>query len=100
MATSGKITGIAYKNGVANSDYTFWADWVRNKKSDANNTSIILRIDYGSTSFLFVGDAEREAEQAVLNSNSDLSATVLKVGHHGSDTSSSYVFLREVMETP
>lgn len=68
-----------------------------NGGSDANNTSIILRIDYGSTSFLFVGDAEREAEQAVLNSNSNLSATVLKVGHHGSDTSSSYVFLREVM---
>lgn len=47
MATSGKITGTAYKNGVANPDYTFWADWVRNSKSDANNTSnitVYLRI--------------------------------------------------------
>ena len=47
MATSGKITGIAYKGSAANSDYTFWADWVRNKKSDANNTSnitVYLRI--------------------------------------------------------
>lgn len=41
MATSGKITGTAYKSGVANPDYTFWADWVRNSKSDANNTSNI-----------------------------------------------------------
>lgn len=68
-----------------------------NGGGDTNNTSIILRIDYGETSFLFTGDAEREAEQAVLNKDIDLSATVLKVGHHGSDTSTSYVFLREIM---
>ena len=68
-----------------------------NGGADANNTSIILRIDYGETSFLFTGDAERDAEQVILNSGLDLSATVLKVGHHDSDTSTSYPFLREVM---
>ncbi len=68
-----------------------------NGGSDTNDTSIVLRIDYGKTSFLFTGDAEREAEQAVLSSGADLSATVLKVGHHGSDTSTSYPFLREIM---
>ena len=68
-----------------------------NGGSATNDTSIILRIDYGETSFLFTGDAERDAEQAVLNRGVDLSATVLKVGHHGSDTSTGYVFLREVM---
>lgn len=68
-----------------------------NGGSDTNNTSIILRIDYGETSFLFTGDAERDAEQVVLNKGVDLSATVLKVGHHGSDTSTGYVFLREIM---
>lgn len=68
-----------------------------NSGSDTNNTSIIFRIDYGETSFLFTGDAEREAEQAVLNSGLNLASTVLKVGHHGSDTSTTYPFLREVM---
>lgn len=68
-----------------------------NGGSDTNDTSIILRIDYGETSFLFTGDAEREAEQVVLNSGTDLKATVLKVGHHGSDTSTTYPFLREIM---
>ncbi|MFI3292592.1 MAG: ComEC/Rec2 family competence protein [Rikenellaceae bacterium] len=68
-----------------------------NSDTDANNTSIVLKITYGETSFLFTGDAEYEAEQVLLNSGYDLSSTVLKVGHHGSDTSSSYVFLREVM---
>jgi len=68
-----------------------------NGGSDTNDTSIVLRIDYGKTSFLFTGDAERKAEQAILDSGVDLSATVLKVGHHGSDTSTGYVFLREIM---
>ena len=68
-----------------------------NGGSDANNTSIVLKILYGETSFLFTGDAEREAEQTILNSGADLSATVLKVGHHGSDTSTTYPFLREIM---
>ena len=64
---------------------------------DLNNTSIILKITYGNTSFLFTGDAEREEEQDIINAGYDLSADVLKVGHHGSDSSTSYVFLREVM---
>lgn len=68
-----------------------------NEESDANNTSIVLMITYGETRFLFTGDAEREAEQAILNRGVDLSATVLKVGHHGSDTSTSYVWLNAIM---
>lgn len=68
-----------------------------NDGSDTNNTSIVLKITYGSTAFLFTGDAEREVEQAILNKGADLSATVLKVGHHGSDTSTTYPFLREIM---
>lgn len=68
-----------------------------NAGEDTNDSSIILMIRYGETSFLFTGDAEREAEQAVLDSGAELKADVLKVGHHGSDTSTGYPFLREVM---
>lgn len=64
---------------------------------DANNTSIVLRIDYGETSFLFTGDMETGAEGDLLDSGADVRATVLKAGHHGSDTSTGYRFLREVM---
>lgn len=64
---------------------------------DHNNASIVLRITYGNTSFLFTGDAEREAEQAILNSGYELNSTVLKVGHHGSKDSTTYPFLREIM---
>jgi len=67
------------------------------KSDEPNNTSIVIKIVYGSTSFLFTGDAERESEQAILEEGYDISATVLKVGHHGSDTSTTYPFLREIM---
>jgi len=68
-----------------------------NAGSETNDSSIIVKVNYGKTSFLFTGDAERDAEQKVLYSGADLSATVLKVGHHGSDTSTTYPFLREIM---
>lgn len=64
---------------------------------DANNSSIVLRVDYGETSFLFTGDMERESENDIMDAGAKLGATVLKIGHHGSSTSSSYRFLNEVM---
>lgn len=65
--------------------------------SNINDCSIVVRITHGNNTFLFTGDAEWDAEHDMVDSGYDLSAAVLKVGHHGSDTSSSYVFLREVM---
>ncbi len=63
---------------------------------ETNDTSIVLRISYGSLSFLFTGDMERAAEEDLLDAGASLQSTVLKVGHHGSDSSTSYRFLREV----
>lgn len=68
-----------------------------NEGTDTNNSSIVLRVDLGDVSFLFTGDAERPEEQMLLNAGARLDATVLKVGHHGSDTSTTYPFLREIM---
>ena len=64
---------------------------------DINDTSIVARIVYGNTAFLFTGDAEWESEHDMVDSGYDLSANLLKVGHHGSDSSSCYVFLRAIM---
>ena len=68
-----------------------------NPSANPNNTSIVIKITYGETSFLFTGDAERPEEQDILEAGYDISSTVLKVGHHGSDTSTTYPFLREIM---
>ena len=66
---------------------------------DPNNTSLILRITYGGTRFLFTGDMEIAAEADLLDAGTDVKADVLKVGHHGSDTSTGYRFLYEVAPT-
>ncbi len=63
---------------------------------DGNNGSIVLRLDYGRSSALLTGDAEGEAEQAMLAAGVPLRADVLKVGHHGSSASTSAQFLAAV----
>ncbi len=69
----------------------------RKDYEDTNDTSIVLRVDHGENSFLFTGDMETAAEDDLLAAGCDLDVDVLKVGHHGSSTSTGYVFLREVM---
>ncbi|MBR5129480.1 MAG: MBL fold metallo-hydrolase [Firmicutes bacterium] len=64
---------------------------------DENDASIVLKIQYGETAFLFTGDAGRDAERVILDSKANLLATVLSVGHHGSESSTTYPFLREIM---
>lgn len=64
---------------------------------DTNNGSLVCKLTYGSTSFLFTGDAEAGSETQMVDSGADLHADVLKVAHHGSNTSSSTRFLNAVI---
>lgn len=59
-----------------------------------NDYSAVIRLDYGETSFLFMGDAEQISENEI---EADVNVDVYKVGHHGSKTSSSKEFLYRVM---
>ncbi len=61
-----------------------------------NNMSVVAKINYGSTSFLFTGDSEKETEKQILREKYDVSANVLKVSHHGSNTSSTDAFISAV----
>jgi competence protein ComEC len=63
--------------------------------SDANNSSIVIMLEYGSFKFLFTGDAGEEVENKLVSSGADLSCDVLKVGHHGSKYSSTTAFLNK-----
>ena len=70
--------------------------------ADPNDTSIVVMVEYGEISFLFTGDMETTAENDMLDywgSQVDWHADVLKVGHHGSNTSTGYRFLYEVNPT-
>lgn len=64
---------------------------------ETNNVSIVIKVIFGNTSFLFTGDAEKPIENELLNeSAAELNCDVLKVGHHGSSTSSSKDFITEI----
>ena len=66
------------------------------QNDNLNNMSIVLKVNYGETSFLFQGDAEESIENQLLNRDIDISADVIKVGHHGSNTSSVDKYLSKV----
>lgn len=66
---------------------------------DINNYSAVIKLSFGGVSFLLTGDAEKQSEQEMLASSFNLGADVLKVGHHGSDTSTTPAFLSAVKPT-
>ena len=69
--------------------------------NDPNEMSVVLKSTYGETSVMFTGDAEKESEEAILKTwkASELKCDVLKVGHHGSSTSTTKEFLEAVDPT-
>lgn len=69
---------------------------IKDEYENLNNYSPIIKLTYGENKFLFTGDAEKEVEKAVIENNYDIKADVLKVGHHGSSTSTSSNFLKKV----
>ena len=63
---------------------------------DLNDTSLVLMVEFGQLKFLFTGDMETYAENQLINAGADLDADVLKVGHHGSYSSTGQAFLDKV----
>ena len=91
-----KITSpeVGYKFNVGNAlcEVMNCGTGTSEEKSNLNLSSIVIRMTYGEQSFLFMGDAETKNEEA----RSWTQTNVLKVGHHGSNTSSSQSFLDQV----
>lgn len=71
---------------------------LKGTESDANNNSVVARLSFGSTAFLFTGDVEEDGRARIMRSHSaaDLRADVLKVAHHGSHNGTDPEFLRAV----
>lgn len=82
------LNGFCFSVLAPNADY-----------EELNNSSVVIKATYGKNSFLFMGDAEKKSEKDILNAGFDVSADVIKLGHHGSKTSSSEVFLKSVNPT-
>lgn len=66
------------------------------KYENLNNYSIVIKMTYGEKSFLFEGDAQAESEAEMIKKGYNLRSDVLKVGHHGSESSTSPNFLKKV----
>ena len=75
-------------------DTVFKVLHVGKDKRDLNDTSIVLKLTYKNTSYLFMGDATSSVEKDILDK--DIKSDVLKVGHHGSQYSSTISFLKKV----
>lgn len=63
---------------------------------ETNNQSVVCKVTFGARKFLFMGDAEKEAENALMEAGADLSADFIKLGHHGSHSSTQVSFLDRV----
>ncbi|AQR96316.1 ComEC/Rec2 family competence protein [Clostridium saccharoperbutylacetonicum] len=80
---------------IGNATLTFLAP-NNNQYENLNNYSIVCKLKYGNTSFIFMGDAEEVSEGEILQKQLDIKADVIKVGHHGSRSSSTKAFLEKV----
>jgi competence protein ComEC len=63
---------------------------------DSNDTSIVSKLIFGNSSFLFTGDIYKDVEESLALTHFNLNSKILKVAHHGSKTSSSEKFLEKV----
>ena len=69
---------------------------IETDESNLNNYSIVLKVTFGDMDVIMTGDAETKVERDIIDSGEALDAEILKIGHHGSDTSSSDEFLDAV----
>jgi len=90
------VPGTVYKLGEA--EFTILAPNGTGYE-DINNYSVVIKLVHGSNSILLTGDAEDVSEREMLAKGYDLSANILKVGHHGSNSSSTTEFLKVVNPT-
>ncbi|WP_077864691.1 ComEC/Rec2 family competence protein [Clostridium saccharobutylicum] len=89
------VPKVGEQINIDNATLTFLAP-NSTKYDDLNNYSIVVKVKYGNNSFLFTGDAEALSEGEILQKQLDIQADVLKVGHHGSSSSTSQDFLNKV----
>ena len=90
------VPDIGTQFQLGNARVTFLSPEAHKSYENVNNKSLVVRVDYGETSFLFTGDAMENAELDMLRSGADLDVDILKVAHHGADSSSGMDFLRAV----
>jgi beta-lactamase superfamily II metal-dependent hydrolase len=90
------LGGGAFLTVLAPNPPEFTKEQMKAGGNEINANSIVLRLDYGDFSMLFMGDAESQTEERLTGKDLDLKATVIKIGHHGSKYATSDHFLKRV----
>src|SRR5438067_1079314 len=90
------LGGGAILTVLAPSEPFFIKEQMKTGGNDVNANSIVLRLDYGDFSMLFMGDAEAQSEERLLGKDIELKAKVIKIAHHGSKYATSENFLKRV----
>ena len=90
------LGGGAILTVLAPSEPLFTKDQMKTGGNDTNANSIVLRLDYGDFSMLFMGDAEAQSEERLLSKEFELKANIIKIAHHGSKYATSENFLKRV----
>jgi len=90
------LGGGAILTVLAPSDPFFTKDHVKAGGNETNANSIVLRLDYGDFSMLFMGDAEAQTEERLLGKDLNLKANVIKIAHHGSKYATTENFVKRV----
>lgn len=92
-----KIENVNLKDVINLGKAQFVVKWVDNEeKYSDNNSSIVLQLNYGDKKYLFTGDMEKEIEEKLISENKLEDIDILRVAHHGSNSSTSEVFLNEI----
>jgi len=95
-AAKAKYTEVKRGGSLSVGGLTFAVLSPTSTNGDMNHNSLVLRLVYGKTVFLLMGDADKDAEASILSAGLPVHANVLKVGHHGSRSASSPAFLAQV----
>lgn len=95
-ASGAKVIAAKSGNKYALGDAVMTVLGPVNQSDNLNNMSVVVRVDYDESSFLFQGDAEIDEENDILETGADIDCDILRVGHHGSYTSSSANYLKQV----
>jgi beta-lactamase superfamily II metal-dependent hydrolase len=90
------LGGGAILTVLAPNEPLFTKEQMKTGGNDTNANSIVLRLDYGDFSMLFMGDAESQTEERMIAKDLDLKAKVIKIGHHGSKYATAENFLKRV----
>ena len=94
-----KVTKAKFPNELKVGEITLTQLSDTDKYEETNDTSIALRAEYKGTHILLTGDIEKDVEHDIVSSGQDIKADILKVGHHGSYSSSTHAFVKKIAPT-